>query len=103
MIKIFIRYFFLFIMSCILFLFICLFLILMSRSHYYIGEEKRLKLIDKLKNDCMDGDALQLIVTYDDIYWDKNNSQCWKEYFMQCLHHREHNLSLQIPIKCKAY
>ena len=71
--------------------------------HYYIGKDERLNLIENLQHNCLSEDVTYLIITYKDLYLDKNTSKCWKKYFRTCFFNKDHNLTLDIPIKCKIY
>jgi len=71
--------------------------------HYYIGKDKRLEIIKKLTENCVEGDTTYLILTYRDIYWDSNTSNCWSEFSSQCFYNKEKNLTLKLPINCKRY
>jgi len=74
------------------------------KNYYHLSKEERLKVIQKLSKKCLvDDDALGLIVTYDEVFHDKNSSHCWSNYYNKCLYNKEHNLTLVLPIKCPIY
>jgi len=86
----------------VLFLFVNLFFIT-PFWHYYVNEETRRIIIEKLHKKCTSGNTVYLIKTYSDIYFDKNTSQCWDEYRKKCYFNKENNLTLKIPITCLIY
>lgn len=70
---------------------------------YDTSKDQRLKIINRLKENCSSEDVTYLISTYRNKFEDVNTTKCWREYMDMCQERQDKKLSLKIPINCQYY